>query len=238
MKRAAVIFDLDGVLIDSEALQYKAYSAVLARFGVSVSVEDYATHWIAEGRGPEYAVRTYQLQMHPEELRALKQPVYHEILRRDATLMPGAVDALERLHPHFPLAMATNSNRHDVSFVLERFALEHFFAAVITREDYRRAKPHPDAFVTAAARLGVAPDACVVVEDAYRGVLAAHRAGAAVIAVPNRFTRTNDFSLAALVVPSLDALGADVIDKLVGEHRAAGVLPGSAKSQRAETVRS
>ena len=206
-----VIFDLDGVLIDSEALQYKAYSEVLSRFGISVSLEEYAAHWIAAGRGPEYVIRTHGLQMHPDELRAMKHPVYHDILRREVTLMPGATAALLRLQPHFPLALATNSNRQDVSFVLDHFDLRRFFTAIVTREDYRRAKPQPDAFVAAAARLGVAPDACVVIEDAQRGVLAACRAGAAVVAVPHRLTRDSDFSLAAVVLPDLDALTVDVV---------------------------
>jgi HAD superfamily hydrolase (TIGR01509 family) len=216
--RAAVIFDLDGVLIDSEALQYKAYSEVLARFGVAVSLEEYAQHWIAGGRGPEYAVRTYALQMHPNELRALKNPVYHDILRREVALMPGARAALTQLQPHFPLALATNSNLQDVSFVMDHFDVRRFFTAIVTREDYRRAKPHPDAFATAAVRLGVAPEACIVVEDAHKGIVAAHRAGAAVVAVPNRFTRNTDFSLAAAVLSSLDDLTVGVVEKVLVDH--------------------
>ena len=221
MASAGVIFDLDGVLIDSEALQYKAYSEVLARFGISVSLEEYAAHWIAAGQGPEYVIRTHGLQMHPDELRALKQPVYHDILRREVALMPGAAAALTRLQPHFPLAVATNSNRQDVSFVIDRFDLQRFFTAVLTREDYRDAKPHPDAFLAAAKRLAVTPGACVVVEDAYRGVVAARRAGTAVVAIPNRFTRDNDFSLATIVLPNLDALSVGIVTQLVTDNRAA-----------------
>ena len=221
MAPAGVIFDLDGVLIDSEALQYRAYSAVLARFGISVSLEEYAAHWIAAGQGPEYVIRTHGLQMHPDELRALKQPVYHDILQREVTLMPGAAAALARLQPHFALAVATNSNRQDVSFVIDRFDLRRFFTAIVTREDYRDAKPQPDAFLAAATRLQVTPGACVVVEDAYRGVVAARRAGTAVVAIPNRFTRDSDFSLATIVLPNLDALSVEVITRLVADHRAA-----------------
>jgi HAD superfamily hydrolase (TIGR01509 family) len=214
---SAVIFDLDGVLIDSEALQYKAYGQVLARFGVSVSVEEYATHWIAAGRGPEYAVATYGLPVQPDALRALKDPVYHEILRQEVTMMPGAVDVLARLQPRFPIALATNSNRQDTGFVLEHFDLRRFFTAVVSREDYALAKPHPDAFVTAAQRLGQAARACLIVEDAYKGIVAASRAGSVVVAVPNRFTRDNDFSLATRVLRGLDELTVQLVERLLAE---------------------
>jgi HAD superfamily hydrolase (TIGR01509 family) len=214
---AGVIFDLDGVLIDSEGLQFRAYSIVMARYGVTVSREEYGREWIAAGRGPEYAVRRYQLPVGPDELRDLKNPVYQEILHTSVRLMPGAREALVRLAGRFPLALATNSRLDDVSFVLERFELRHHFTAVVTREDYYGAKPEPDAFLIAAASLGRAPARCVVIEDAHKGVLAAHRCGARCIAVPHDFTADNDFSLASVVVSSLDEVTPELIAALVGD---------------------
>ncbi len=213
--RAAVIFDLDGVLIDSEPLQYKAYSQVLARFGVAVSPAEYGIHWINAGNGPEYAVKTYGLPVGPDELRAMKRPVYDGILRQEVTLMPGVVETLTCLHTSFPLGVATNSSRDEVSFIMDHFGVRRFFSALVAREDYELAKPHPDAFLTAAARLGTAPGSCIVVEDAQKGILAAHRAGAIVVAVPNMFTRDNDFSLAARVLHRLDELTVALIGELV-----------------------
>lgn len=209
-----VIFDLDGVLIDSEGLQYKSYSRVLERWDVRVSKEIYSTHWIAAGRGPEYAVATFGLPIEPDQMRELKHPIYHEVLRAEVTLMPGAKEAVERLSARFPLALATNSIRHDVDFVMDRFDLRRFFSAIVTRDDYSRAKPEPDAFLTAARRLDLAPAACVVIEDAHKGVLAAHRAGIPVIAVPNEWTRANDFSLADRTVASLDEVGCALVEEL------------------------
>jgi HAD superfamily hydrolase (TIGR01509 family) len=213
--RAAVIFDLDGVLIDSEPLQYKAYSQVLARFGVRVSVQEYGIHWIGRGRGPEHAVETYRLPVTPDELRALKRPVYREILSREVTPMPGAVPALTRLRAAYPLALATNSSREEVSLVMDHLGVGAFFAAVVAREDYALPKPEPDAFLAAATRLHIAPHACVVVEDAYKGILAAHRAGAPAVAVPHRLTRDNDFSLAAAVLGSLDELTVSLVERVL-----------------------
>ncbi|MBI3785498.1 MAG: HAD family phosphatase [Deltaproteobacteria bacterium] len=213
--RRAVIFDLDGVLIDSEALQHKAYAAVLQRFGVAVDKQTYARHWVANGRGPEFAVEQFKLPLSPAQLRSAKSEVYFDILRREVKLMPGVVGTLARLQPHFPLGVATNSTRRDVDFVLQHFGLAAHFSAVVTREDYALAKPAPDAFLTAAERLGAAPRHCLVVEDAERGVLAAHRAGIKVVAVPNEFTNGTDFSLAARVLNDLNELSCALVDELL-----------------------
>ena len=212
---SAIIFDLDGVLIDSEGLQYEAYVQVLGDLGVTITLQEYAEHWIAAGQGPEYAVRRYRLPVDAPGLRALKNPVYHEILRQRAALMPGAFDVLARLHSRFSLGLATNSIRSDVAFVMDRFGLRRFFASIITREDYALPKPSPDAFLTAAAGLKVPPHACLVVEDAHKGILAAHRAGAVPVAVPNTYTRGNDFSLAAAVLGSLDELTVALAEHLL-----------------------
>lgn len=215
---AAIIFDLDGVLIDTEGLQYEAYARVLSDFRVSVTLEEYARQWIAAGQGPEYAVRTYRLPVDAAGLRALKNPIYHDILRRHARLMPGAIEALTRLHDGFALGVATNSNRADVSFVMDHFGLRQFFRSIVTREDYVRPKPNPDAYLAAAAGLDVPPGACVVVEDAHKGIVAAHRAGAVAVAVPNIYTRENDFSLAAAVLGSLDELTVALVETLLAER--------------------
>ncbi len=215
---SAIIFDLDGVLIDSEGLQFEAYARVLRDFGVVITIEEYARHWIAAGQGPEYAVRTYGLPVEAAQLRALKNSIYHDLLRAAPALMPGAMAALERLHPAFALALATNSNHADVAFIMEHFQLRRFFASVTTREAYALPKPNPDAFLAAAAGLNVPPRSCIVVEDTYKGIVAAHRAGAIPVAVPNVYTRDNDFTLAAAVLESLDELTADLARTLLADR--------------------
>ena len=95
-RNAAVIFDLDGVLIDSEGLQYQAYAQVLGRFGVTVTRAEYAAQWIGAGRGPEYAVAAYALPLAPDELRALKAPVYRALLHDNLQLMSRPISAGSR----------------------------------------------------------------------------------------------------------------------------------------------
>lgn len=215
MASAGVIFDLDGVIVDSEPLQHQAYNLVLERFGIRVERDEYGREWIAAGRGPEYAVRTYALPVTADELRRLKDPVYQTLLREEATLMEGAGAALERLSGAFPVALATNSSRTDTDFILDRFGLRRFFTAVITREQYSDPKPAPDAFRTAAARLRLAPQRCVAIEDAYKGVIAAADAGCACIAFPHDYTTGNDFSRARIVIGSLDEATVELIERLI-----------------------
>ena len=215
-----VIFDFDGVIVDSEELQYRSYSAALARYGAAVTREEYEREWIAAGLGPEYAVHRFGLPIDPDELRRIKEPIYHDMLRREAQLIPGAGAAIERLSVEFPLAVATNSTAADLALVFEPFDLRRYFTAVVTREDYEGRKPAPDAFLVAAERLALPPAACVVIEDATKGVLAAQRAGCPCIAIPNDFTRNNDFAAATIVLEAMDQLTGELIRRLVAQHRA------------------
>jgi HAD superfamily hydrolase (TIGR01509 family) len=210
-----VIFDLDGVLIDSEGLHFEAYAQVLRRFGVEISAAEYGREWTHTGRGPEYAVRQYRLPLQPDELRRLKAPVYHDLLRRDVVLMPGARAVLERLRGSFGLALATNSNAEDTAFVLDRFALLPFFDAVVTRAHYDEAKPAPDAYLAAAERIGCAPGRCVAVEDSQRGILSATAAGCRTIAIPHSFTTADDFTAASRVVGGLDDVTVALLEGLL-----------------------
>lgn len=206
-----VIFDLDGVLIDSEGLYYRAYSEVLKPYGVTVTREEYEHYWIAQGNGPEYIVAKHNLPISPDELRQLRSPVYLQLLEAEVKLMPFVEEALTRLSPHFALTVATNSYREHLDAVLRRMNIAQFFPMTVARQDYRQAKPQPDAFVTAAAKLGLSPDQCVVIEDTYKGVTAAVSAGIRCIAVPNEYTLRNDFSRARLVLPSLNELTPEVV---------------------------
>ena len=94
MAQAGVIFDLDGVLIDSEGLYYRAYSEVLEAYGITISREEYEDHWIATGTGPEYIVAKHGLSVSPQELRQLRSPVYVKLLEQEGRLMPHVEQTL------------------------------------------------------------------------------------------------------------------------------------------------
>jgi HAD superfamily hydrolase (TIGR01509 family) len=210
----AVLFDLDGVLADTEPLQWAAYRRVLLPFGVDVGLEEYRREWIATGVGPEYACRTYRLPVGPDELRARKASEYRRLLDGDILPRPGAAAALARLRPTHRLALVTNSVREEVELILGRFGVLAAFDAIVAREDYVKAKPAPDGYLTAAARLGVVPSDCAVVEDTARGVRAGVAAGMQVVAVPNELTHDNDFAGCVRRLEHLDALTAELLREL------------------------
>jgi len=211
-----VLFDLDGVLVDSERLHWEGYRRVLAEYGIDVGLEEYRRHWIAQDGGPEYACATYCLPITPAELRARKSLHYHDLLRAGVQALPGAREALVRLGGAVRLAVATNAWRLEVELILGQLGMGAHFAATIAREDYPHAKPAPDAYLAAACALGLAPAECVVVEDTQRGTRAAAAAGIRAIAVPNDLTYDHDFTGCARRLASLDELTVALLAGLDG----------------------
>jgi len=209
-----VLFDLDGTLADTEPLQHEAYNRVLRRFGVDVGMEEYRRNWIAVEGGPEYACRTYRLPISPAVLKAEKALEYRALIAGGVAPVAGARDAVERLRDSHRLAIATNTVRDEVAIVLGHLGLAGRLHAVVAREDYVEPKPAPDAYLAAAAALGLPPSECVVIEDTQRGARSGLAAGMRVIAVPSPLTADNDFSGCVRVLPNLDALTAALLDAL------------------------
>lgn len=213
---AGVVFDLDGVLIDSEGLWHRATNEVLAEWGHRVTAEEYGRDWIGTAKGPEFGVVHFRLPIDAAEFRRRRKPIVTDLVQREAGLMPGAAAAVERLGARWPLAVATNSSSGATEPVLARLGVRRHFRELLTRERYAEAKPAPDAYLAAAAALGVAPSACVAIEDTPRGIESASRAGMRTIAVPNQFTRGLDFSRADRVVGSLDDVTVALVEELLG----------------------
>jgi HAD superfamily hydrolase (TIGR01509 family) len=202
-----ILFDLDGTLADTEPLQWRAYRQALEPFGVDVDMEEYRVHWIGAEGGAEYACERYRLPIDVAELRRRKTTAYRTLIAEGVVACSGAREALERLAPHYRLAIATNSFRVEANLVLGHLGIAPRLEAVVAREDYAEAKPAPDAYRAAAAALGLPPAECVVIEDTARGVRAGVAAGCVVVAFATPLTFDNDFTGAAARIASLDELG-------------------------------
>jgi HAD superfamily hydrolase (TIGR01509 family) len=200
----AVVFDFDGVLVDSEPVRFRAGAQALAEVGVVLTWEQFLATWfgrtdtagLGDILGPRFATEG-------PGVIARRNVLYEQALE-DVPAYPDAARLLRRLPPGIRAAVATGSRRLEVERILAHLGLSRHFHVLVTAEDYRRAKPDPDPFLTAARRLGEPPHACLVVEDSPAGVAAAREAEMPVVAVDRG--RGADLARATWLVQSLDAL--------------------------------
>lgn len=209
----AVLFDMDGVLVDSEPIHKEADVAVFRTVGLEVPVEvlqEYA------GTGADVffsaVLRRFGVAGDVATLRAEKNRFLAELLRENAPAVPGALDLLSRVEGlGWKKAVASSSDEAIVGLVLERMGIAGRFEAVVTGDRVSRGKPAPDVFLAAAQALAVAPGRCVVVEDAGSGVAAALAAGMRCIGFQNPLSGNQDLSRAHRIVKSLDEVDAALL---------------------------
>ncbi len=181
MRYKAVIFDMDGVLIDSEPLHQKVGLKMLQELGIPITKEMFMrftgstviSMW-------ETLVKEYGLKQNPEELTSTYNRHFIEklISLSDIKLMGGVLDVLKNLHSKgIPVALASSSTREVIEAVLQKFGIAQYFQVIVSGDDVKYSKPHPEIFLLAAKKLNMSPNNCIVVEDSTNGVLAAKHAG-------------------------------------------------------------
>jgi HAD superfamily hydrolase (TIGR01509 family) len=204
MQIDAVIFDMDGLMIDSERVYWLAGREVAKAHGKTVLD---ATLGRMMGRSPVDSMRVFAtetgIDRAPEILLEERDAKVYEMLRSSAEPMPGLQETLERLHRQFKMAIATSAKRYFVDVIDARINFVRYFQAVQTSEGIVNGKPHPEIYLKAMSRLGVSPERCVVLEDSSNGARAGKASGAYTIAIPSEHTRDQDFSFVDEVASSL-----------------------------------
>jgi HAD superfamily hydrolase (TIGR01509 family) len=194
----AVIFDLDGVLIDSEHVWDEARQELAGEGGgrwTETSSRDMMG--MSSPEWSRYMHDVIGMPDPPDEISAEVVRRLERIYRRELPLFDGAVEAVERLADRWPLGLASSSNRELIDLVLELSGLERFFHATVSSEEVPRGKPAPDVYLEAARRLGVTPKGCAAIEDSENGIRSAKAAGLRVLAIPNPRYPPSDKALAA-----------------------------------------
>jgi HAD superfamily hydrolase (TIGR01509 family) len=201
----AVVFDLDGVIVDSEHV-WDEVREELAR--------ERGGHWHERAQADMMGMSSLEWSSYMHDVIGLAESpaeIDEEVVRRlleryaaELPLVDGAVDAVRRLGETFRLGLASSSNRRVIDSVLDAAGLTSSFEVTVSSEEVARGKPAPDVFLEAARRLDVPPECCAAVEDSANGIHAAHAAGMRVIAIPNRRYRPPDdaVALADIVVDS------------------------------------
>ena len=183
----AVVFDMDGVIIDSEQVWDEVREELIADWGGRSRPE--AQRAMMGMSSPEWSRYMHDELGLSQEPAEINDEVVRRMLERyhgDLPLVDGAVEAVRSLAASYPLAVASSSNRPLIDAVLETAGIAECFAATVSSEEVARGKPSPDVYLEAARRLGVPAADCVAVEDSANGIRAAHAAGMVVIAYPNQ----------------------------------------------------
>jgi beta-phosphoglucomutase len=209
-----LIFDLDGLLANTEKLHCMAYQDALAKFGFKLTENDYSEHWILKGGSIGEFIAVRGLDIDPELIRLAKAERYEELVVSTADPMPGAISILSRMTGWKKLALATSSYEDAAYAVLKALNIGVYFSCIATRSSVTRIKPFPDLFLYVARALGEAPENCLVFEDSEKGIIAAQAAGMKSIAVPNIHTFDHDFSKATVIVPSLEVVTRELVESI------------------------
>ena len=211
----AVVFDLDGVIVDSEHVWDAAREALSRERGGD---------WHEGAQQDMMGMSSVEWSRYMHERLGLKDPpeeISAEVVRRlqatyreELPLIDGATEAVARLAGRWPLGLASSSNREIIDLVLELSGLNQFFEATVSSEEVRRGKPSPDVYLEAARRLGADPAGSAAVEDSRSGILSASAAGMRVVAIPNKRFPPDEEALAAadVIIPSINELTPDAVE--------------------------
>jgi len=211
----AVVFDLDGLLLDSEQVWDEAREQLAKERGGrwhDQAQKDMmgmsSTEW------SRYMHDRIGLPEPPEEINREVVERLEAIYRQHLPAIPGAREAVERLAARWPLGLASSSNRELIDLALELLRVKHLFAATVSSEEVARGKPAPDVYLEVARRLGVDPTHAAAVEDSNNGILSAKAAGMRVLAIPNRHFPPGEDALAQadVVLDSLAELTPEAVE--------------------------
>lgn len=210
-----VLWDNDGVLVETEGLYFDSSRRVLAEWGVDLSLEEFQEISLRQGRSTlELAIAKGARPEQLENLRARRDQLFAELLRAKSPLIHGAREAIQQMHGRVRQGIVTSSRRLHFDIVHHQTGIPELMDFVLTREDYGRSKPDPEPYLAAVDRFGVDPSECLVVEDSERGVAAAAAAGLECVVVRNAWSGDGDFRLASRVLNDVSCVPVEVFSRL------------------------
>lgn len=206
-----ILFDHDGVLVDTEPWYFEAGRRALADIGVTLDKDRYLQD-MSQGKGTWVQARAAGIDERViSRQRAARDAYYQEYLRTEVIEIDGVVDVLAELSRYVRMAIVTTSRRADFELIHEHRQIRSFMDFVLVREDYERSKPHPEPYLTGLKRFGATKEETLVIEDSVRGLASAVAAGIDCAVVRYAFTATQDFSQATHRIDDLSELKSIVL---------------------------
>ena len=217
MSLNAVLFDMDGVIVDTEPLHRKAYFKTFNQLEVAVSEELYTSFTGASTKRVfDIIIGHFDLSETHEDLSVIKRAHFKDYFYNDEEfdLIPGVRNLIEHYYDNgITLILASSATMTTINMVFEKFGLGKYFSGKISGADLKESKPHPEIFLKAAEMAGENIQNCMVIEDSTNGILAAHRANIFCAAYKSLHTHNQDYSLANIIVSDYDELEVGKISK-------------------------
>jgi HAD superfamily hydrolase (TIGR01509 family) len=207
----AILWDNDGVLVDTEKLYFQATREAMAEVGVELTERLYVQFLLIEGRGPWHLAEGRGIPAERiSQLKGRRDARFRELLRGEDVLIEGALDALRLVRKRYRMALVTSSEREHLELVHRSTGVLPEFELILARESYRNAKPDPEPYLCAMEQLRLSKNECLVVEDSERGLRAAKAAGLACWVIPNRLSRQGCFDCADRVFESISEVAREL----------------------------
>ncbi len=201
-----ILWDNDGVLVDTERLYFEANQAVLAPFGLNLTQSMFQEYWLKRSKGLTLVMEQVGLDLGSEEIEKMRierNELYSKSLRDKQTIIDGARETLEKLNSRVRMGIVTSSRKNHFEIIHSKTGLMPYFEFVVANGDYARSKPAPDPYLKGLERAGVAKEKCLVIEDSERGLSAAKAAGLECWVIPFGISAGGDFSRADKVLGSI-----------------------------------
>ena len=214
----AVLFDMDGVIIDSEPLHKKAYYGMFKEVAITVTDELYESF---TGQATleicKQLVQEFKLSQGPKELVVIKRRIFKDLFLNDPDLdlIEGVRELIVNYYTNgLTLVLASSASMPTINNVFSRFNLDQYFKAKLSGADLKASKPHPEIFLKAAEASGFTKETCMVIEDSTNGVKAAHAAGIYCVGFKSPHSKNQDYSLANKVISSFEEIRYDQLNLL------------------------
>jgi len=228
----AIIFDFDGVITDTEILHLRAFNHVLDQYGIELSKNDYYKEYLGLNDFDAFKllIRQGRLKIEIEKVEKLvnqKNQIFEKMAKTEGQIIEGVRDFLHKLKQNnIPMAICSGALRAEIELILEDARLRHFFSVIVSAEQVKKGKPHPEGFLTTLHKLNqyampaeagiqnpILPNQCIVIEDSHWGLEAAKAAGMHTIAVTNSYD-AEQLGKAEKIVTRLNELSIDDLNQL------------------------
>ncbi|MFC2158569.1 HAD family hydrolase [Acidobacteriota bacterium] len=202
-----ILWDNDGVLVDTEHLYFQATRTIFQSAGFQLTEPLFRHYFLKGGMGAWFLLEEKGIPREEiDKLREERNDLYSRLLEVEDTLIPGVTGALSQMSGRFRMGIVTSSRKEHFSIIHRRTGILHLFEFILTREDYIQSKPEPDPYLKGLKKTGLPCEKCLVVEDSERGLIAAKRAGLSCWMIPRGLSKGGDFSAADRVLDSIEEM--------------------------------